>query len=700
MTPSSTPAPTPRILSCQACQLRKIKCDRSFPCGNCAKHHVSCVPATQSRPRKRRFPERELLERLRTYEDLLRRNNVDFEPLHGGQGGSLKEGIIEESHSHVGQTSLNTPSPTVSTNFGSETEAKRTWYATSPGQEVQLDDSESGSDLLDDTVRKRAVRDAWGSLFDNDEHLMFGSSPGPDDRTALHPPLAQILRLWQVYLDNINPLLKVTHAPSLQPRIIEAAADLSSVDPRLEALMFAIYCTAACTLTDDEGLAILGVPRKDALRRFQKGCQRALVKCRFLQTDDRNCLTAFFLYLCSLRPVTDPRSLSPMIGIAVRIARRMGIHKESALARSDVFEAEMRRRLWWSLVFFDTRIGQLAFSDSGILGPLWDCRVPLNVGDAELRPGMSSPPVPHGRGTDAAFAVTRAEMGDWIRNAPLHLAFTEPALRSAARRLPADGAPSALESRIEHDYLRHLDQGDPTHFMATWVARGQLAKCHIIQQRTDSAAARTDAERDASLKYACRVLECDTKLLTSPLTKGFNWFLWLHFPFPAYLDIVEDLKRRPLGPLAAFAWDTMEENHEARFRPTGGAPDHPIKGMFGKLILGAWETLQRAGRETGTSVQVPAVVIRVQQWRAAKQDEMQTDGEEAQATTSSTLPFDLSGASGNIGFSEGMGYDEFSWIGGPQYAMGDMMGAGGQYGSLDHWGVWTDQLPMKNRPIG
>jgi hypothetical protein len=35
-----------------------------------------------SRQRRRRFPERELLDRLRQYEDLLRQNNIKFEPLH------------------------------------------------------------------------------------------------------------------------------------------------------------------------------------------------------------------------------------------------------------------------------------------------------------------------------------------------------------------------------------------------------------------------------------------------------------------------------------------------------------------------------------------------------------------------------------------------------------------------------------------
>ena len=41
------------------------------------------MPATLAqRRRKRRFPERALLERLRKYEDLLRQNNITFEPLH------------------------------------------------------------------------------------------------------------------------------------------------------------------------------------------------------------------------------------------------------------------------------------------------------------------------------------------------------------------------------------------------------------------------------------------------------------------------------------------------------------------------------------------------------------------------------------------------------------------------------------------
>lgn len=72
-----------RVLACVQCQTRKLKCNRQFPCARCLKSGTTCVPATAvGKNRKKRFAERELLDRLRRYEDLLRANNVAFEPMH------------------------------------------------------------------------------------------------------------------------------------------------------------------------------------------------------------------------------------------------------------------------------------------------------------------------------------------------------------------------------------------------------------------------------------------------------------------------------------------------------------------------------------------------------------------------------------------------------------------------------------------
>jgi len=94
---ASSSSSAQRVLACVLCQQRKVKCDRKFPCGNCARACVKCVPASSNmRQRRRRFPESELLARLRCYESLLRENNIQFEPLHasndGGKGSDYPVG--------------------------------------------------------------------------------------------------------------------------------------------------------------------------------------------------------------------------------------------------------------------------------------------------------------------------------------------------------------------------------------------------------------------------------------------------------------------------------------------------------------------------------------------------------------------------------------------------------------------------------
>ena len=114
---------------------------------------------------------------------------------------------------------------------------------------------------------------------------------------ALHPEPVQIVRLWQVYLDNVNPLLKVTHTPSLQGRLIEAASDVTTIAPTLEALMFGIYCMSILSLNEDTCQAMFNSSKQNLMARYQVGCQHALWNCKFLRSNERECLVAFYFYL-------------------------------------------------------------------------------------------------------------------------------------------------------------------------------------------------------------------------------------------------------------------------------------------------------------------------------------------------------------------------------------------------------------------
>ncbi len=117
---------------------------------------------------------------------------------------------------------------------------------------------------------------------------------------TLHPQPFQIFQLWQVYLDNVDPLLKATHTPSLQKRIIEAAANVLTIKPELEALMFGIYCMAITSLAEDGCQAIFGLSRVELLAKFQLGCQQALLNSRFMRSTNRDCLTALYFYLVGI----------------------------------------------------------------------------------------------------------------------------------------------------------------------------------------------------------------------------------------------------------------------------------------------------------------------------------------------------------------------------------------------------------------
>lgn len=146
-------------------------------------------------------------------------------------------------------------------------------------------------------MREALLNEAWDKSVGNDDHLLFGSRRTAVDLSTLHPDPVQIFRLWQVYLDNVNPLLKVTHTPSLQARIIEAASNLADLNPTLEALMFSIYCTAILSLIEQSCQTMFSSSKEELLMRYQFGCQQALLNCGFLRSSDRDCLTAFYLYL-------------------------------------------------------------------------------------------------------------------------------------------------------------------------------------------------------------------------------------------------------------------------------------------------------------------------------------------------------------------------------------------------------------------
>ncbi|KAK7192096.1 hypothetical protein PSPO01_01668 [Paraphaeosphaeria sporulosa] len=620
-----------RVLACILCQSRKVKCDRNFPCSNCVKSGATCVPAGSiARQRRRRFPERELLDRLRRYEGLLRHNKIDFEPLHPSsttdQSNPVAEGNCFELSSKIQAIDIASSVESPESEHVDDTPNSKTiniWHvmnqrSQSPSEDGKTDVDEYDVDKeLHADIRLTNVKTALSHLFEDDDDGRFNFGARSDiDPITLHPSQVDMIRIWQIYLDNVNPLLKVTHTPTLQTRIIAAAADLASATPQLQALMFGIYCVSMLTLSDDECITLFGNKCGDLLRKFQLGCRQALLRSGVLRTDDRDCLTALFLYLLSTKPRAEPRSLSTNLAVAIRLAQHMGLHSEDLNSKHTALEAEMRRRIWWSLVLLDTRVAEMSDFKCSILLPGWDCKPPSNIHDFDLGTETKMPPAPHEMITESTFAVVRCELANFVRHSGYWLAFNNPCLMPLARRPPVGSSPAGdelavIENLVEEKYLKFCNPANPIHFMIVWMARGYLAKHRMLAHYARHARApskQTEDQRDLALGYALTLFECDTKLLSSPLTKVFTWFTMtvLQFPFQAYIHVVQDLARRPTTKLAGRAWAVMSANYTVRFTHWLGSDDNPLANIISRIVLQAWEA-RRAAVPSETET-VPGIV--------------------------------------------------------------------------------------------
>lgn len=455
--------------------------------------------------------------------------------------------------------------------------------------------------------------------------MLFGSRQSAVELHTLHPEPAHLFRLWQIYLDNVNPLLKVTHTPTLQASIVEAVSDLKSVTPTLEALMFGIYAMAVCSLSEDECETMFKQSKHDLSTRYHFGCQQALLNCNFLRTGSRDCLTALFLYLVSIlfaskltftdhsqvsiRSASHPKSISAMLAVVVRIAERMGMQSEARNARCSILEGELRRRLWWAIVMFDSRVSALGDHKPTTLVPGWDCALPSNVSDSELREETKTLPKPQDQATEAIFTVVRGEIGEYHRNSAFYLAFTNPAMKPLAKKLPP-GGDVALEKMIEEKYLRHCDPDNRVHFMTMWTARSNIMNCRLMHDYLnylEPTAEHSPAHQEAAVQCALHWLECDTKLSTSTLTKNFHWYLHLHFPFPAYIRVIQHLKSQPFCDEHDKAWKIMHDSYAARALNDLDRL-RPNFTPFTNIVLYAWDTVKAAYEKAGKQTTTPELI--------------------------------------------------------------------------------------------
>ena len=128
----------------------------------------------------------------------------------------------------------------------------------------------------------------------------FGSTlSAPKDLRLLHPPPMHISMLCNFYIENVDPMFKVLHVPTLRAMVSDAVANVDSIPSgtHVEALLFAMYYSAITSLTPDESLQHFHDGKESLLAKYKAGTERALSNANFLTECDLETLQALSILL-------------------------------------------------------------------------------------------------------------------------------------------------------------------------------------------------------------------------------------------------------------------------------------------------------------------------------------------------------------------------------------------------------------------
>ncbi|KAK9330883.1 fungal-specific transcription factor domain-containing protein [Lipomyces starkeyi] len=589
MTASTDPGPeVSRIVSvakvtrghsCALCQQRKVRCNGEKPCSSCIKAGVECMTPATSRRRKRKLPEEDVLLRLRRYEQVIIKHGLKVEDGDCENPSDEQRMATKETHKASRPSGSRIDNGKMIVGQGNSRYIEsHPWTA--------LSDEIQDSRYIDQGSSEDETVDSLAGHYPECGSLLFGRLMINNAVSSSHPQPVQILQMWQTFIDNVNPLVKLLHAPTVQQLIVEASGRLDKLSGSTEALMFAIYHSSVVSLRDEDCESMMGESRSVLLARYSTATQQALINAGVLRTANLMVLQALTLYLLSIRQHYDPDSLWILAGIAMRIGQRIGLHRESASSKLSIFEAEIRRRLWWQILILDNRSAQLSGAASGLEAyDFSEALRPLNINDCDLSPAMKELPAEHTGVTEMLFCSVRYEFGVFIRQ-------SESWKATAVSMQVKDKAIDELENCLEQKYLRYCDPSIPLHLLSSLLARTAVCQMRLIahdpRQYPDKGANMPQSEKDMLFSTSLKMIEYDNLAHATKSIQGYLWHVNVFFELDAFIYILSELRTRLAGELVDRAWQQVNlvyDYHPEMITDTRNA----LYFAIGNVAVKAWE---------------------------------------------------------------------------------------------------------------
>jgi hypothetical protein len=238
----------------------------------------------------------------------------------------------------------------------------------------------------------------------------------------------------------------------------------------------------------------------------------------------------------ALRQHSSPQSLWIIIGVSVRLAHRLGIHRENKLRSLTIFAAEMSRRLWWQIYLLNRHYVNLC-EDLDSSDPahnlIFDTKRPLNLNDADLHPEMTTMPSERQGVTEMLFCSIRYEIGSFVRD----LSTDSEGQKSKIEAI------KQLEAHLEEKYARHCDVSIPLQrvsrcLIKTTGYRLALRHCHSPDNPSKHQPAN---QRHQAFDTALLLLQTQHSSCASQILDRYRWHTKLFYCFEALFPVLHTL---------------------------------------------------------------------------------------------------------------------------------------------------------------
>jgi hypothetical protein len=433
------------------------------------------------------------------------------------------------------------------------------------------------------------------SSDDDDLNILRGRPPNVRPQ---HPSKQRILLLWQLFVDNINPMTKIVHVPTLDLAIRKATNAVSQVPAGFEALMFAIYTLAVSSLNEDECQSLFQGSKRSLFRSYLADTAKALARAKFMSTSSTVIVQALVLHVLAVRNVYDARKVWNLTGLVVRIAEGMGLGIDGELLRLSPFEAEVRRRIWWQIKMHEFRAAELAGQPKFSVFSLTSTtpKPPANVDDSELYPDMTAAPLPSSKPTEMLWIQLRSELAVFAYHQtskvrqqgagqPTSEEFT--AMDDLALK---DKWIESLEDALETKFLRYCDPSKPLHYLTLVGGRMSLCLIRFVAhhpRRWTKLSHIPLSERKLVWSIALQLLEYYNILQTNSTIQCFAWSIPYFVQWHALLHVLDTLRVDPQHSESLKAWKLIDALYQNNWGLLTGLSS-PLSAVIASVCLKAY----------------------------------------------------------------------------------------------------------------